>query len=147
MKTKVLMVLAVGLLLAADDKEDAARKELEKLQGTWEMAALEVEGQPVPAEKLQGTTLLIKGDRYIVKVKDQTYETIITLDPTKKPKTIDMVFLDGPNKDKVHRGIYELEGDTFKLCRGLGPDRERPTEFATWPDTGVFLVVWKRQAK
>jgi uncharacterized protein (TIGR03067 family) len=147
MKMQILAAAAALLLVAADGKENDAKKELEQLQGIWYMAALEVEGQQVAEEKLQATTLTIKGDKYTVTVKDKSYETVITLDPTKKPKAIDMVFSDGPNKDKIHRGIYELDGDTFKLCRAREPDDERPTEFASQPKSGVFVVIWKRQTK
>jgi uncharacterized protein (TIGR03067 family) len=145
---RLLLALSVMGLVAADELggDDAAKKELEKLQGTWTMAALEVDGKPVPEEKLKSSTLTIKGDKYIIKVKDDTHETIINLDPTKKPKEMDMTFTEGANKDKVLKGIYELDGDTFKICRALLPDKDRPTEFGTWPDKGVFLVTWKRQA-
>ncbi|MFL5240837.1 MAG: TIGR03067 domain-containing protein [Gemmataceae bacterium] len=146
MKRLLLVVSVMGLVGAAEPTtEDAAKKELEKLQGTWTMAALEVDGKPVPEEKLKSSTLTIKGEKYIIKVKDDTHETIIKLDPKKKPKEIDMTFTEGANKDKVLKGIYELDGDTFKICRALLPDKDRPTEFGTWPDTGVFLVTWKRQ--
>jgi uncharacterized protein (TIGR03067 family) len=147
MKVKLPAAVLAVLLVGAADTSNDAQKELEKLQGTWIMAALEVDGQQVPEEKLQGTKLTIKGDKYIVTVKDKSHEVVITLDPAKKPKTIDMVFADGPNKDKVHRGIYELEKDTFKLCRAREPDGERPTEFATQPNTGVFMVTWQRELK
>jgi uncharacterized protein (TIGR03067 family) len=147
MKVEMLAAVTAILFVAADTKDNEAKKELEKLQGTWYMAALEVEGQQVAEEKLQSATLTIKGDKYTVTVKDTTYETVITLDPSKKPKAIDMVFTDGPNKDKIHRGIYELDGDTFKLCRAREPDDERPTEFASQPKSGVFVVTWKRQTK
>ena len=147
MKVQMLAAVTAILFVAADTKDNEAKKELEKLQGTWYMAALEVEGQQVAEEKLQSATLTIKGDKYTVTVKDTSYETVIALDPSKKPKAIDMVFTDGPNKDKIHRGIYELDGDTFKLCRAREPDDERPTEFASQPKSGVFVVVWKRQMK
>jgi uncharacterized protein (TIGR03067 family) len=144
---KIAILLAFICLAAADNpREEAAKKDLEKMQGTWTMAALEVDGKQVPEAKLQGTTLLIKDNKYIVQLKGQKFETVFQLDPTKKPKEIDMTFAEGANKDKVHKGIYSLEGDTFKLCRGQQPDRERPTEFGTWPDTGIFLVTWKRKA-
>ena len=63
---------------------------------------------------------------------------------SKKPKKIDMIFPNGAELPKVRKGIYELGEDTFKICRGQGDNQERPTEFGTWPNTGVFLVVWKR---
>jgi hypothetical protein len=40
-----------------------------------------------------------------------------------------------------------VEGDTFVLCRSQSTDGARPTEFGTWPDTGYFLVTWKRKAQ
>jgi uncharacterized protein (TIGR03067 family) len=148
MGARVLMAIAAGLLLAADKpRDDAVQKELKKLEGTWKMAALEIDGKPVPEEQFQDTILVIKGNQYIVKVKKKSYETTFTIEPGKKPKQMDMTFKNGPNKDKVHKGIYSLEGDTFKLCRGQSPDVARPRDFGTWPDTGTFLVVWKRVKK
>lgn len=140
-------LLAFALLTGgtAAAQDDAARKDLERMQGTWRMEALEVNGKLVPPAKLESATLVIKGDRYVVTVKGRPQETVIALDPGRKPKAIDMVFKEGTNKDKVHKGIYALEGDTLKICRGLGPDQERPTEFGTWPDTNYFLVTWKRK--
>lgn len=143
--TKVLGALLACVLLAADSNEDQAKKDLEALAGTWAMTALEVEGEKVSEERIQGTELVIKDGKYIVTARGQSYETAITLDPSKKPKEIDMTFKDGPNKDKVQRAIYELEGDTFKLCRSRDPDFGRPKDFTTSPGTGLFVIVWKRR--
>jgi uncharacterized protein (TIGR03067 family) len=142
-----MVTWAVILIAAEPAKEDEAKKDLEKLQGSWTMAALEVDGKPVPEEKLKSSTLTIKKDKYIIKVGDSTHETTIKLDPSKKPKEIDMTFTEGPNKDKTLKGIYDIDGDTFKMCRGLTADKDRPGDFGTWPDTGMFLVTWKRQLK
>jgi uncharacterized protein (TIGR03067 family) len=148
MKTRLLLLPLVLLALAADDsKEDAVKKDLEKLQGTWKMASLEVDGKSVPEDKLKSSTLTIKGDKYIIHVKDQTFETQMTLDPTQKTKTIDMKFLDGANKDKTALGIYKIDGDRFTMCRALNPGQARPQDFGTWPNTNTFLVVWNKQEK
>jgi uncharacterized protein (TIGR03067 family) len=147
MRRKVLLVLGAWVLLGAEPARDDVKKELKKLQGEWVMAELEIDGRPVPGEKFKGTTLVIRGDKYTVKVKGRSYETTFTLDPGRKPKALDMFFPDGPNAPKVSKGIYSLEGDTFKLCRAQAPGQPRPKEFATWPDTGVFLVTWKRPEK
>jgi uncharacterized protein (TIGR03067 family) len=111
------------------------------------MASLEVDGKSVPEDKLKSSTLTIKGDKYIIKVNDQTFETQILLDPTQKLKTIDVKFLDGANKDKTALGIYKIDGDTFTMCRALNPGQARPQDFGTWPNTNTFLVVWKKQEK
>jgi uncharacterized protein (TIGR03067 family) len=146
MSAKLLASVTALLLLTGDDtKEKAIKADLEKLQGTYKMASLEVDGKSVPEDKLKSSTLTIKGDKYIVKVNGQTYETQMSLDPEKKPKTIDMKFLDGANKDKSALGIYKIDGDTFTMCRGLNPGQARPQDFGTWPNTNTFLVVWKKQ--
>ena len=148
MNAKLLAGLTALLLLTGDDAKDKAIKaDLEKLQGAYKMVSLEVDGKSVPEDKLKSSTLTIKGDKYIIKVKDQTYETQMTLDPEKKPKTIDMKFLDGVNKDKTAVGIYKFDDETFTLCRGLNPGQTRPQDFGTWPDTKTFMVVWKKEKK
>src|SRR5882724_4600882 len=112
MMARALFVLAAVVGIAAGPPQaDEATKELGRLQGTWEMAGLEVNGEEVPAKKLKGTTLTIKGDKYIVKVKDNTHETTIKLDPTQKPKAIDMYFPDGVEVPKLSKGVYDLDGD------------------------------------
>ena len=146
MKRTLLLVLSVGFVTAAEPV-DEAKKDLENLQGEWVMAALEVNGKPVPEEKIRDTILTIKDDRYVTMVKGMKHEVSFKLDPSQKLKTIDMYFPDGTNLPKVGKGIYKLEGDTFVLCRSQATDGARPTEFGTWPDTGYFMVTWKRKTQ
>jgi uncharacterized protein (TIGR03067 family) len=133
------------LLLVAAKPADDAKKDLEKLQGEWIMTELEIDGKPVPGDKIEGTTLTIKGDKYIVSVKDKKHEVTITLDPSKDPKAIDMAFTDGTDAPKVGKGIYKLDSDTLILVRAQATDSERPTSFGTWPNSGCFMVTWKRK--
>ncbi|HEY7155708.1 MAG TPA: TIGR03067 domain-containing protein [Gemmataceae bacterium] len=146
MKAKSLLVLVgFALLVAAEPARDDAAVDLKKLQGTWIMAELEINGQQVPEEKRKDTILVLKNDKYIIKIKNKTYETTFKLDPSKDPKEIDMFFPDGPNAPKVSKGIYRLDGDTFQLCRAQAPGEDRPRDFVTTADSGLFVVVWKRQ--
>jgi uncharacterized protein (TIGR03067 family) len=144
-KGKVLFVLMAGLCVAADKPKADAKKELEALQGTWVMAELEVNGERVPDEKIKGTTLTVRGDKYIVKVKGKAHETTIKLDPSQKPRAIDMYFPDGPELPRLSKGVYELDGDTFKLCRNQATGEDRPVQIGSWPGTNLFVVTWKRQ--
>jgi uncharacterized protein (TIGR03067 family) len=139
--------LALGLLVLLGAEPVKEKTDLNKLQGEWVMAGLEVDGAAVPEEKIRGTTLTIKDDAYIVTTKESKYEVKFKLDPSKKPKTIDMFFPDGTDLPKVAKGIYKLDGDTFVMVRAQAPERERPTEFGTWPNTGVFMVTWKRKGQ
>jgi len=129
----------------AAEPADEAKKELERLQGTWVMAGLEVNGEAVPEAKLQGTTLVIRGDKYIVKVKETTHETTIAVDPAKKPKAIDMYLPNGTDAPKLSEGVYDLDGDTLRICRNQAAGEARPAQIGSWPNTNLFVVTWKRQ--
>ena len=145
MKAMGLSVLAILFFGAQAATQKAAKKDLQALQGTWKLAALEVNGVDVPVAKLDGTLVTIKDEFYIVKVKDRDFKVVLKLDPGKEPKEMDMIFQEGANKDKVHKGIYKIEKDQLKICRGLTPDQDRPNQFATWPNTNVFVATWQRK--
>jgi uncharacterized protein (TIGR03067 family) len=67
------------------------------------------------------------------------------LDPSKSPKTLDAKVTDGPNKGAVILGIYEISGDTLKVC--FDPEgKKRPTEFKSESGSQT-LVVHKRVKK
>jgi hypothetical protein len=40
--------------------------------------------------------------------------------------------------------IYEIDGDTLKVCYDLG-GKNRPTEFKTKEGTALFLATYKRE--
>jgi uncharacterized protein (TIGR03067 family) len=67
-----------------------------------------------------------------------------TIDPSRKPKTIDYQMIDGQTKGKKQLGIYQIEGDTVKFCFG-SPGSERPPDFTSKPGDGRTLSVWKRK--
>lgn len=138
----ILFLLFVAQTIGAGDE---AAKDRKLLEGKWIMVGLEVNGQLVPPAKLEGTTLIIKGDTYTVRVKDRiTQNCKLTLDPKQKPSHMDMIFLDGEKKDRSHKAIYKIDGDKLQIARGLNADQNRPDQFATWPDTNYFVVTWQR---
>lgn len=141
-----LMILAAGSLLAADDaKEKGVKEELEKLQGTWEFVSMEVEGVKKPDEEFKKYTVVLKGDQWTVSVADEiAARTTFRLDPTRKPKTIDLTQTLEPNQGRLLRGIYSLEGDKLIMCDRGADKGARPTGFETEPDSGLVLVVLKR---
>jgi len=145
MKLAVLFAaLCTGLCFAADAKEDAA-KDKEKLQGTWLVVGGEEHGTKMPEAdvKMADMRFIIEGDKIQAtrggkeKGKGGTFK----LDPSKKPKEIDLI----DDKETV-KGIYSLDGDTLKFCLAKGGN-DRPTDFTTKKGDGRGLFVLKRDKK
>jgi uncharacterized protein (TIGR03067 family) len=133
----LLVVVVAGLLVAGQDKKDnAVKEELKKLEGTWVVESASRDGKDAtgggPSE------LVISGNSITMKEATKDRKGKITIDPTKNPKTIDV---EPEEKKETSPAIYELTGDTLKLCIGR-PGKDRPTEFS---DTGHVLVTLKRK--
>ncbi len=131
------------MLVAADAKDDV-KKEIDKFQGTWKFVSIVAEGKEVPEDGFKDARLIIKGDKFTSTDGKETHKGTFKVDVSKQPKTIDVVFTEGPEKGNTSKGIYELEGDTYKVCIGL-TGKTRPTEFASKPDSGHVLEVLKRE--
>jgi uncharacterized protein (TIGR03067 family) len=138
------MCFAVCLLIGAAAPKAAVPKGEKALQGTWSLSAGEADGKALPEKQLKDGKLEIKGDDYTVALPDTgAVKGTQKLDPTKKPKTIDIMDASGPNEGKTCLGIYELEGDEFRVAFAP-PGKPRPTKFATAADSGQWLHVWRR---
>src|SRR3954467_4443113 len=87
---KLVTVLAVAVLVAADKpKDDAGKKELDKLQGTWSYVAFEQDGQKMPADQLKKMSVTYADDKWTVKEDDKVVVAgTQKLDPSKKPHAI-----------------------------------------------------------
>ena len=139
------LIASGGTGAGADDKADV-EKELKKFQGTWTFESVEAGGKKLPADQFKGITVTFEGAKYAVKKGDEVVEAATQkLDPSKSPKTLDAKVTDGPNKGAVILGIYEISGDTLKVC--FDPEgKKRPTEFKG--ESGAHtLVVHKRVKK
>lgn len=147
-----MRTLLVGCALAfatftvrADD--DAAKKELKALQGTWKVTTAEQDGDPL--DRIIGGTLTVKDNNFTIATVDKVeLKGDLILDPTKMPKYINFAHQDGVLKDKTWQGIYELKGDVLKLCYAeADSDKERPSEFKTLKKSRLLLIEMKREKK
>jgi uncharacterized protein (TIGR03067 family) len=123
---------------------DEAKTDREAIQGKWVIASLTVNGQERSADTFKNLRLEIKGDKYIITQDGEAASRTFKLDPTKKPKAIDITYDDGPNKGKTSRAIYAVEGDTLTFCRHEQPEMERPKGFGAEAGSGRVLITWKR---
>ena len=142
----LVLTASGGTGARADDKADV-KKELEKLQGTWTFESVEVGGKEEPAADFKGMTVTFKGDKFTVKKGDEVIQVgTEKLDPSKSPKTLDVKVTEGLNKGAVMLGIYEISGDTLKVC--FDPEgKNRPTEFKSASGSQTFVAVHKRVKK
>jgi len=136
----VAWLVAVGFGAGANEpkteevKKKAVDKALETFAGTWEIVATKPEG-------------ITKEARMLVFRKDLTYAALdkdgtelwagtFNLDPTATPKVWDHRSNEVAKKGGDVLGIYELNGDTLKVCCVVGTWKEkqwtgkpRPAEF------------------
>ncbi len=137
----VLLACVLGLPASAwcaDQKEDS-----KKMDGTWIPVEAELGGQKFPDEVLKTLRLTVSDGKYTVKAGEQVDKGTVKLDPAAEPRAMDITGTEGPNKGKMFPAIYELKGDTLRICYDLS-GKKRPTEFKTVKDTQQFLVSYKR---
>lgn len=137
-------VVAVVLLVPVAGWCRDTKEDMKMLDGTWLPASGEFAGDKFPDETLKTIKLVIKDGKYTVTVGKEPDMGTLTIDAAKKPKTMDIVGTEGPNKGKTILAIYELTDDTLKVSYDLD-GKERPKEFKTKEGTKQFFVVYKRQ--
>jgi uncharacterized protein (TIGR03067 family) len=143
MKTVPYVCIATVLFAATAWSQDAAG-ERKLLQGAWLPTAAELGENPFDEATLKTIKLVVEGDKYTVTVGESIDKGAVKIDPGAMPKTMDIIGADGPNKGKTFLAIYELNGDTLRVCYDL-TGKARPTEFKTKKGELVFLATYKRE--
>lgn len=118
--------------------------DLDKLQGTWRVTSLEVDGQAMAPSALGDARIVITRNRFVSLGMGGTYEGTVEIDATRSPRTFDLVFTAGHAIGTRNLGIYKLERDRWTIClatRGT----TRPKEFATRAGTGLALETLRRE--
>jgi uncharacterized protein (TIGR03067 family) len=141
MKRLSLAAALLAALTATAADNDAAKQELKKLQGTWQLVSAETDGKKAEKEKAEKVRVVIKGSKHTVYFDDKPIAKDVTfaIDPSKKPKEVTDTLAD----DRTIKGIYELDGDTLKSCVAP-PGKDRPKEFSAKEGSGHTLRVFKR---
>jgi uncharacterized protein (TIGR03067 family) len=145
MRKALLAVAAVLLLVSTGPADDAVKKDLQKLEGTWQLVSQVADGKEMPAEDAKKVTVTIDPDGRWQVMKEGKLVLLgtVKLDPAKDPKAADWT-VTAEGKEQVARGIYEVDADTFKHCYSQG---DRPTKFESKEGSKVTYAVFKRAKK
>ena len=146
MKRSVLLAWALAFLLGAKGPKETAAKDAERLQGTWIVVSGQEDGDKYEGEYLKSVRVTFRGDECTFNkplgIKLFT-KAPFKLDPTQEPKAIDFDVAGGA---KYLNGIYQLEGDSLRLCiEHIYGDNKRPTEFNAPKGSKRALITLRRQ--
>jgi uncharacterized protein (TIGR03067 family) len=142
----ILLVLTAPAALALA-QDDAAKEEAKKLQGTWKVVEFSLDGKKQPADKAK-MAFVFKDDTVTFSVDGQkAAEGTFKIKPSAKPKELDIVHAEGPQKGKVDMSVYVLDGDTLKIAGYTGDISltKRPTAFPKDDEKGMDVFTLKRE--
>ncbi len=147
MRSIIVLLFANFTLAAYDPKDDATKEEMSLCQGEWAVVSIEQSGKALPEMYVKGAKRTVKDSELTVIIGGELFmKAKCSLDPSKKPKAINYAVTEGPYKGQTLLGIYEITDDTMKTCFAA-PGKDRPSAFATKPDDGLTLSVWKKEKK
>jgi uncharacterized protein (TIGR03067 family) len=125
--------------------ELAISNDINRMQGTWQMVAMNREGDSEPLEgALAKMQLTVKGDRRTLQAGNTVYsEARYRINPAAEPPAIDVSVLQGGSRGQVMLGIYEIKDDRLRINLA-SPGRERPRDFSPKAGSGQTLQELKR---
>jgi uncharacterized protein (TIGR03067 family) len=142
MKSKLAMMVVAAIVVGGTGSSFGNDKD--KIQGIWKAEKSVRGGKDAPAEELGKMKVKFDGDKVFPHEGEREEKAgTFTLDATKSPKTIDLVPPAGNEKDRKILGIYEIDGDTLKLC--LAMEGERPTKFESTEGSKTMFLILKKQ--
>lgn len=115
-----------------------------RIQGTWNYVANMRDGQIVDPDELKRWQVSFTNGEYTELPEDRLEKGTYKVDPSKSPKTIDCVLTAGPYKGLAVVGIYEMYGDSLKICWSPWGNLEHPKEFDAKPGSQRAVVILKR---
>jgi uncharacterized protein (TIGR03067 family) len=119
---------------------------VDNVEGVWKPTQIELAGTPLPEAAFANWRLELRKGKYTLTGAESPDSGTYAYDESKKPKTMDVTGVDGPNKGKTFPCIYELDGDTLRICYDLSL-KERPKEFKTAKQTRLYLVTYTREKR
>lgn len=146
MLRSVFALIVLATSLSAGDAPDA-KKELAKLQGTWNVKELHYDGQQIDNDKAK-FKFTIKGNQASIGGNDDLKKDYagfsFKIDPSATPQLFDIKITLGGQKDVAMEGIYAVKGDELKIClQVIGT--ERPSEFKAPEGANIAYLILRKE--
>jgi uncharacterized protein (TIGR03067 family) len=124
--------------------DPALKRDLTRLQGSWQLERVEENGKQTEADGLKGHLILFAGDHFILRTPSEEPQTgLLRLEVGRKPKTMNATILMGANRGTTMLGIYAFEKDALKICVDVQGE-ERPKEFTAPAKSTRRFMIYKR---
>jgi uncharacterized protein (TIGR03067 family) len=145
-------VLLLAQLGCSRSSPNPAEKLFKSLRGDWKVTSLVRNGESSGPDALTDMSVKVDGD----KIKfDESYGPaaaengvstrglqsdlfVMQINPTKAGE-IDFVYTAGVNEGKTRLGLYELQGNTLKICLASAGNT-RPSQIAAGDDVTLYIL-------
>jgi uncharacterized protein (TIGR03067 family) len=136
MRIKAAMLMAFVFASAAVVVAgDGAKTELKRFAGKWSVVSARANGKDLPEEETKEMHFTFRENTLTSTKAGKPVEATIKLDPSKKPKHINLLI-----NGKETSGIYQFDGKRLQLAFG----EPRPTEFKSVEGSGRLLLILSR---
>ena len=148
------LALAIGLVAlggAARADDEANKKALKELEGTYLLIGLEGRGLKLTEEQCKKIPdaerkLVIKGDQIVSYFGGKEDPATAKLDAAQKPAHLDLTSTKG-GKSEVNYAIYKLDNGVLTMCAlEKGEAKDRPKEFKG-DDKTIMMTLKKKDDK
>lgn len=137
-------MLLATISLMSSDNQNAIEKDDALFNGVWAFDLVEVNGVKQPGVPFETNKMIVVwAERFIVVQGKKITRGVFQMDPTRTPKRIDVTATNSQGKTLTTLAIYELEGDTYKVCSSFRSN-QRPAEFLSKPGSETVFEVLKR---
>ena len=140
----LIVFIAIATMATETSRQNALQQDINGIQGSWKIEALEADGQPAPPQIVGTLKLVFKDDTLAFKPGEPGFTHYkYKLNPTVQPAGFAMTHADGTNIGESENGIYLLVGDRLKICFGSG--KQRPKEFTAGAGSGQSMYSLERE--
>ncbi len=125
----------IGIHQVAPPEKLSNAKTLERFQGVWKMALCDSTLKTFGArqQEMSNWQWTIKGDEILWRRGADAWKLKLEVDPSKRPREINLTYLTGPHKGEKCQGMYEwgaVDGQSLMIAiQDPGSDAPRPTRF------------------